>query len=1251
MLQGSQLAYCHELGEYSRTVKIKHFPDEGDLEVHCEDMEHVPQHLGLTTTEALTVLHTQLSGALSDFRRKKRTETTWEALWKQSFLHHSMRWSSLHWPGALLTLLSALALLACHSTPTPPSHQVALLSGGALLLLLMVSLAALAWQQHLRTQEMPRRVQALLQTIHGLLSRTQPDWTESYMTLFSLPSQAISLQWTYRDGHLVNLPVSLLVEGDIIALRPGAEAPTALRGIQEEEHVVLSRGDVFSHLSSPPSPLDSHKPRPHNLVHPQLFRVTKTPAVRILQQCLEMGPQRPVTVLDNERFTAQRLLETWVAPLVLVVSVIVNLTRYLLGAPGVGPWPVPVLQLPVNGVLPLLPLAFPLLWLQVSVYGEATVLNQLGSPPWDWKDCWRRYVAVLCGSSPALCHTTSLLHSLGSVTVLCCVDKQGILSWPSPNPEKVLFFSRHPCTDGDSKRNARDPKYSPQPPLLSPGGSVLQVLSLSPDRQADMKVQFDDSRWQCHTPSLLPLGLGALLAFCDPCATATHWRLADHLTHAALLRSRPRCQPVCLPWGLCELARILGFRPSAQEPFQQQMSMAAYTLPNAPRVQDAYPWQPQILALRRLPFPQIISLAVHDGNTGCLQLFSYGSADAVLSACTEFWDGTDLCPLTDTDRKKALDFYQRSCMAGHCLALSFKPLLHPLDPEINGKCVELPHGSYACTTGVDSESTPERDGPHLPLDQHIFLGLVSSQYQARPDMVRLITGLDSACIRFVYFSVEEEVRSKVFAEKMGLETGWNCHISLQSDRFPLDTESLRDTDSPVVEREEDMEEECLLDAEGRPAEKTTFSGLDSEGACLLEDLNRAKLPKGIENVRPHLEKIDNVPLLVPLFTDCTPQTMCEMVQVMQEYGEVVCCLGSSQNINNNAVFLQSDISIALEPLLPSCCWSDYDTSTPPTSRGPPASKSAPLSPAQLAGALCGLPCTIHLGSQDNTTIIRLIKQKARHTTSGIRKCFLFLLQCQLSLVLIQILACVFQLPPPLGTNDVLLLSCFYFPLLSVSLLGKPSDSSIMKVPTGKNLRFLPKKTQQFFVFYFLVKFGLTVCTYLACFGFTLHGFCLKINHEAADLCHPAALLMNSTDSSPDWFREHLDGLALAQKIIAFFILLNALCTSVSHVHRSNPLWRQSPLSNRCWCAALVAVPTLQVSIATGTHLLWRDPSAHLTFDLSDIPAATWLLGFLWLLPLMCINEGMKLHEIRMRVRYQRRQKLQFDTKLGMNSPF
>ena len=32
------------------------------------------------------------------------------------------------------------------------------------------------------------------------------------------------------------------------------------------------------------------------------------------------------------------------------------------------------------------------------------------------------------------------------------------------------------------------------------------------------------------------------------------------------------------------------------------------------------------------------------------QLFSQGTADLLLDACTDFWDGYDLVPLAETDR-------------------------------------------------------------------------------------------------------------------------------------------------------------------------------------------------------------------------------------------------------------------------------------------------------------------------------------------------------------------------------------------------------------------------------------------------------------------------------------------------------------------------------------------------------------------------------------------------------------------------
>lgn len=58
-------------------------------------------------------------------------------------------------------------------------------------------------------------------------------WPPSlYPDLYTPTSPSWSLHWTYRDSQLVNLPISLLVEGDVIALRPGQEAFASLRGIK-----------------------------------------------------------------------------------------------------------------------------------------------------------------------------------------------------------------------------------------------------------------------------------------------------------------------------------------------------------------------------------------------------------------------------------------------------------------------------------------------------------------------------------------------------------------------------------------------------------------------------------------------------------------------------------------------------------------------------------------------------------------------------------------------------------------------------------------------------------------------------------------------------------------------------------------------------------------------------------------------------------------------------------------------------------
>lgn len=81
----------------------------------------------------------------------------------------------------------------------------------------------------------------------------------------------------------------------------------------------------------------------------------------------------------------------------------------------------------------------------------------------------------------------------------------------------------------------------------------------------------------------------------------------------------------------------------------------------------------------------------------------------------------------------------------------------------DGLCVFLSEG---IGEGAEQEDCVQA------LSGQIFMGMVSSQFQAKLDTVRLIDALVTACIRFVYFSMEDELRSKV-SRHLGGSVGRN----------------------------------------------------------------------------------------------------------------------------------------------------------------------------------------------------------------------------------------------------------------------------------------------------------------------------------------------------------------------------------------------------------------------------------------------------------------------------------------------
>lgn len=76
------------------------------------------------------------------------------------------------------------------------------------------------YDNKLRHAEVPNRVRAALQKMEKEMQYIH--WTEkNYPDLYSPLSPCITLQWTFRDGKLVNLPWALLVKNDIILMKPG----------------------------------------------------------------------------------------------------------------------------------------------------------------------------------------------------------------------------------------------------------------------------------------------------------------------------------------------------------------------------------------------------------------------------------------------------------------------------------------------------------------------------------------------------------------------------------------------------------------------------------------------------------------------------------------------------------------------------------------------------------------------------------------------------------------------------------------------------------------------------------------------------------------------------------------------------------------------------------------------------------------------------------------------------------------------
>ncbi|WAQ96926.1 TMM94-like protein [Mya arenaria] len=932
-------------------------------------------------------------------------------------------------------------------------------------------------------------------------------WNKAYFPRLDAPfSPCCSLQWTMRDDQVYNIPVLLLVKGDIILLRPGHKAPAQCSlqhdGLGEDaEDLLLEENEIFAPDSGKHGEVFT-QPKGRQPRKPARFLLLDTPATTLVRQILS-DCKRPASTIEHEKFLIMtHWIERRIIPVVCVVMLVVNILRYIYLGGHVGHWTDMIILLQVQAIVPLVPLIVPLMYLLINFYGQARVFaafeaekgtKSLGDDSFDSDSSISADEARVDLPWP---HVLEWFRNILLGRSLCCVDKKGILSYPNPTPEKIFFLHREHAESGTSVTHSESKHATDKP---KPAG------------------KFVDHAVKSTCVEVLD-GLTILANTCNLNTAQWYSQFTDHVACAGL--ENEETVAVINRRCLCALAREMGFSTNALNIFYQERTLGVYQQVSAEMTTKERLQRAKSFIQHKIPMPNMVSIILREKLSGACQMLSQGTADILLAHCTDFWDGEDLAPLTTSDRKKILDFYHRTSIGSYCTAFSYCPLrqrlltgLEDVDEDQDLLCDPVGgRGSWELPRSFSADSLTEaanigslEDVPTLVQahNSQVFIGMVTMQYQARLDFIQLIDKLEGACIRFVHFSQENEVRSR---DEMQSQTCSGNPVSRNKDTAAGDTEdSLQasqrkiSTSAPSVvhlgssqvkfepkvqtaivsprrlrrEAAEDYhtattEEILLLNTkQGEYEDEALLSGGEYSWMGEEEELsrhassyitentedslafdNRAKLPRGIENIRPHLSSIDNVPLLVNLFTDCSPETTGEMIQIMQEHGEVVLCVGSSANTQNTPLFLRAD---------------------------------------------CSVICPIIINKDGNISLIHLIAE-ARNQLMCLRNCFYFMLCCSLSVTGGQLVSSVVQLPTLLPPQHLLWLVLIVIPLLGLTMMGNPVDHRVMSLATSKNNSHLSNEMIVRFTVYYVLRFGLPVAVALICYGLTLHSYCQTLAH-------------------------------------------------------------------------------------------------------------------------------------------------------------
>ncbi len=124
-------------------------------------------------------------------------------------------------------------------------------------------------------------------------------------------------------------------------------------------------------------------------------------------------------------------------------------------------------------------------------------------------------------------------------------------------------------------------------------------------------------------------------------------------------------------------------------------------------------------------------------------------------------------------------------------------------------------------------------------------------------------------------------------------------------------------------------------------------------------------------------------------------------------------------------------------------------------------------------------------------------------------------------------------------------------------------------------------------------------------------------------------------------------LLVSQTFVVFLLVIYFVTISIGFVHRCHLFWQRNPMTNKWWFVTSITLVFCHLFFCLFEILSFVNDFSVIAV----IPLPVWIVAILWLLLLIPINTLVKRKEIKANNRQQRRARLEFNTKLGMNSPF